>query len=165
MATQQLDLTQVLTGYRGELWSDDTGKFLAYINTWHASFTIANTDYQPAGQALRGAIFNGYHLTLVFTETVVQDEELLNALNDSFIGAKNATGGSNASGKAAARNFNFHGTLERADGSEGQYNFKNCVPDGTIDVANIVPGDLVNRAWNFRVNSPLSIAKALPALV
>jgi hypothetical protein len=28
------------------------------------------------------------------------------------------------------------------------------VPDGAIDIANVAPGDVLNRAWSFRVNMP-----------
>lgn len=38
--------------------------------------------------------------------------------------------------------------------SDGRYVFRNCVPDGAIDIANVAPGDVLNRAWSFRVNEP-----------
>lgn len=38
--------------------------------------------------------------------------------------------------------------------ADGRYIFRACVPDGAIDIANITPGDIVNRAWSFRVNEP-----------
>ncbi len=28
------------------------------------------------------------------------------------------------------------------------------MPDGAIDIANVAPGDVLNRAWSFRVNMP-----------
>ena len=34
----------------------------------------------------------------------------------------------------------------------GEYFFYQCVPDGAIDIANVSPGDILNRAWSFRVN-------------
>jgi len=36
--------------------------------------------------------------------------------------------------------------------SDGRYIFRNCVPDGAIDIANVTSGDIVTRAWSFRVN-------------
>jgi len=36
--------------------------------------------------------------------------------------------------------------------SDGRYIFRNCVPDGAIDIANVSSGDIVSRAWSFRVN-------------
>jgi len=37
--------------------------------------------------------------------------------------------------------------------SDGRYIFRDCVPDGAIDIANVTSGDIINRAWSFRVNS------------
>lgn len=28
------------------------------------------------------------------------------------------------------------------------------MPDGAIDIANVAPGDVINRGWSFRVNEP-----------
>jgi hypothetical protein len=36
--------------------------------------------------------------------------------------------------------------------ANGIYLFEDCVPSGAIQIANIAPGDVVNRDWTFRVN-------------
>ncbi len=38
--------------------------------------------------------------------------------------------------------------------ADGRYIFRECVPDGAIDIANVAPGEVLNRAWSFRVNMP-----------
>jgi len=38
--------------------------------------------------------------------------------------------------------------------ADARYIFRECVPDGAIDIANVAPGDVLNRAWSFRVNDP-----------
>ena len=38
--------------------------------------------------------------------------------------------------------------------SDGRYIFRSCVPDGSIDIANVTSGDIINRSWSFRVNEP-----------
>lgn len=45
--------------------------------------------------------------------------------------------------------------------SDGRYVFRNCVPDGDIDIANITSGEIVNRAWSFRVNDPPDLQELL----
>lgn len=45
--------------------------------------------------------------------------------------------------------------------ADGRYIFRSCVPDGAIDIANVQPGDLINRAWSFRVNSVPELQSAL----
>ena len=45
--------------------------------------------------------------------------------------------------------------------ADGRYVFRDCVPDGAIDIANVTPGDLINRAWSFRVNNPPDLQELL----
>lgn len=45
--------------------------------------------------------------------------------------------------------------------ADGRYIFRNCVPDGSIDIANVSPGDIINRAWSFRVNMPPELQSQL----
>ncbi|WP_096201893.1 endoglucanase [Bacillus sp. FJAT-45350] len=41
--------------------------------------------------------------------------------------------------------------------SDGRYIFRQCVPDGSIDIANVQPGEVINRQWSWRVNMPLDL--------
>jgi len=45
--------------------------------------------------------------------------------------------------------------------ADGRYIFRDCVPDGAIDIANVTSGDIVNRSWSFRVNSPPELQELL----
>lgn len=45
--------------------------------------------------------------------------------------------------------------------ADGRYVFRDCVPDGDIDIANVTSGEIVNRAWSFRVNEPLDLQELL----
>ncbi len=45
--------------------------------------------------------------------------------------------------------------------ADGRYIFRDCVPDGNIDIANVKTGDVLNRAWSFRVNSPPELQSLL----
>ncbi|MGH2355418.1 MAG: endoglucanase, partial [Chloroflexota bacterium] len=45
--------------------------------------------------------------------------------------------------------------------ADGRYVFRSCVPDGAIDVANVAPGDVLNRAYSFRVNEPPELQSLL----
>jgi len=45
--------------------------------------------------------------------------------------------------------------------ADGRYIFRSCVPDGAIDIANVTPGDILNRAWSFRVNEPPDLQELL----
>lgn len=45
--------------------------------------------------------------------------------------------------------------------SDAVYVFYNCIPDGAIDIANVTPGDILNRAWSFRVNGAFELRTPL----
>ena len=45
--------------------------------------------------------------------------------------------------------------------ADGRYIFRSCVPDGSIDIANVTTGDIINRSWSFRVNEPPELQELL----
>jgi len=45
--------------------------------------------------------------------------------------------------------------------ADGRYIFRDCVPDGAIDIVNVRTGAIVQRAWSFRVNAPVELQSAL----
>ena len=136
-----LDTRNLMTGKDGELFvtaSDGSNISLAEVDTFQVQLNVTNTDYQPVGSALTFAVNTGFSITLTFTEAVVRDdvmlEKLIADLNAGFI-----------------PQFDFQGKLHRGDKEERQV-FRNCIPDGTIDLMNITPGEIIKRSWSFRVN-------------
>jgi hypothetical protein len=49
--------------------------------------------------------------------------------------------------------FDFVGKLRRRDGQAERIVYSWCVPDGTVDLQNLAPGELVKRSWSFRCNA------------
>jgi len=45
--------------------------------------------------------------------------------------------------------------------SDARYIFRDCVPDGNIDVANVRTGEVITRSWSFRVNQPPDLQELL----
>lgn len=45
--------------------------------------------------------------------------------------------------------------------SDGRYIFRDCVPDGTINIASVNSGDIISRSWSFRVNQPPDLQSLL----
>jgi len=45
--------------------------------------------------------------------------------------------------------------------SDARYIFRDCVPDGAIDIANVRIGENITRAWSFRVNQPPELQELL----
>ena len=79
-------------------------------------------------------------MTLTLTEAVVRDDVMLSELIEDL---KNGFFPS----------FDFQGKLRRRDGQSERIVYRNCVPDGTIDLQNLTPGEIIKRAWSFRVNA------------
>jgi len=138
-----LDVRNLITGKDGQLFvttRSGVNIFLAEVDTFQAQLVPANTDYQPVGSALRYSVNTGYHITLSFTEAVVRDDVLLEELIDDI---RNGW----------FPDFDFQGKMRRRDGRTQRIVYRSCVPDGTIDLQNLNPGEIVKRQWSFRVNS------------
>ena len=137
-----LDVRKLITGKDGRLFvttKKGTNLFLAEVDTFQAQLSPANTDYQPVGRALVYAVNTGYSVTLTLTEAVVRDDvmltELITDLQNGYFPA-----------------FDFQGKMRRRDGQAERVVYRNCVPDGSIDLQNLTPGEIIKRAWSFRVN-------------
>ena len=150
-----LDVRKLITGKDGRLFvttKKGTNLFLAEVDTFQAQLSPANTDYQPVGSALVYAVNTGYSVTvagggeetvdvtLTLTEAVVRDDvmltELITDLQNGYFPS-----------------FDFQGKMRRRDGQAERVVYRNCVPDGTIDLQNLNPGEIIKRAWSFRVNA------------
>ena len=139
----QLDVRRLLTGKDGQLFvttSDGTQIFLAEVDTFQAQMNVNNTDYQPVGSSLVYGVSTGYSVTLTLTEAVVRDDALLETLFDDIK-------------QGQFPSFDFQGKYTRRDGTESRQVFRNCIPDGSIDLMNLTPGEIIKRSWSFRVNA------------
>jgi len=146
-----LDVRQIISGKDGQLFvttrTSGQNIFLAECDTFQAQLSPVNQDYQPVGSALIFAVNTGYSITLTLTEVVIRDDvllgELINDIKQGYFPG-----------------YNFVGKLRRRDGQEERIVYNWCTPDGAIDLQNLSPGELVKRAWSFRVNaSPDMLSK------
>lgn len=138
-----LDVRKLLSGKDGQLFvTNKAGKniFLAEVDTFQSQLSPTNTDYQPVGSALIYAVNTGYSINLTFTEAVIRDDVLLDELIEDIK-------------KGYFPTYEFAGKMRRRDGQTERLIYRNCVPDGTIDLQNLQPGEIIKRAWSFRVNA------------
>ena len=145
MLNQQsiLDTTKLITEKDGQLFvtqKDGTQLFLAEVDTFTAQLSQNNVDYQPVGSALVYAVPTGYSVTLTLTEAVVRDDVMIEKFLDDIK-------------QGYVPVFDFQGKLRRRDGQSSRHIYKNCLPDGTINLMNLTPGDIIKRNWSFRVNA------------
>ncbi len=138
-----LDVRKLITGKDGQLFvSTKAGNnvFLAEVDSFQAQLSPSNTDYQPVGSALVYAINTGYTVTLTLTEAVVRDDVMLTELIDDLR-------------NGYFPSFDFQGKMRRRDGQAERIVYRNCIPDGTVDLQNLTPGEIIKRSWSFRVNA------------
>ena len=138
-----LDVRKLISGKDGRLFvttKRGTNIFLAEVDTFQTQISPVNTDYQPVGSALIYAVNTGYSVKLTLTEAVIRDDvmldELISDLQNGYFPS-----------------FDFQGKMRRRDGQSERMVYRNCVPDGTVDLQNLNPGDIIKRSWSFRVNA------------
>ena len=138
-----LDTTELMTGKDGKLFVEVNGvnTFLAENNEFKVAMNVNTAEYQGVGSILVGTVPTGVTFDLTYTEAVIRDDvimaPLLNAIQNGYLPV-----------------YNFQGVNTKPDGSsEGRIAFNNAVPNGTIDLMNLTPGDVIKRANSFRLNS------------
>jgi hypothetical protein len=140
-----LDSRKLITGKDGQLWVEnpETGEmiFLAEVNTFTVAMNVSNTDYQPVGSVLVFGVPTGVSFTLSFTEAVIREDLIMKPVLDMIE-------------KGITPNYTFQGAMKRQyDGTETRQILRNCIPEGTFNLANVTPGDIVQRETSWRINS------------
>lgn len=140
-AAPGVDVRKVMSGKDGALY-DDEGTLLVSVESFQSQVAITNQTYQPLGTAQERSTMTSYKVTLTMTEIVVTNSKFFHLIME---GLKTH----------AMPVLNFRGMVRSPyDGSEEQVVYRDCVPDGTIDIQNMQPGELYKRNWSWVVNQP-----------
>jgi len=142
-----VDARRVFTGKDGLLF-DESGRLLATVETYQVQTNITNAKYQPLGDAQEHEVFQGYSVTLNFTEVVIEDNVFIQDLFNMM-----------SSGQGVR--WTFQGVIKGRNGSEERMIFRDCVPSGNIDLQNVSVGDLIKRQWSLFVNHPPELQNLL----
>lgn len=142
-----IDTRHLTTGKDGMLF-DEAGELLATMETYQTQTNYTNASYQPLGDAQEHAVMSGYKVTLTFTECVVESSSMFQELFESM-----------QSGQPVM--WTFQGTQKGRNGSEERIIYRDCVPDGAIDLQNVTIGDIYKRAWSLVVNRPPELQNLL----
>lgn len=138
-----LDPRKLMTGHDGRLYADVDGVSVCMLNvdTFQAQMNFSNIDFNAVGDRLTYAVPGNYSVNLTLTEAVVTDEYTIGPVLEAISNGKKPV-------------FNFRGTLDREyDSQQEDITYQNCIPDGTWDIQNLTPNDVIKRSLNFRVNS------------
>lgn len=143
-----VDVRKVMSGKDGALY-DDQGQLLVSVENFNSQVAINNQTFQPLGSAQERSAMTSYKVTLTFTEVVVESERFFRLIMNAL-----------KTGRMPVLNFRGMGKSPY-DNSEEQVVYRNCVPDGTLDIQNMQPGELCKRTWNWVVNDPPDLQKLL----
>jgi len=136
-----LDTRKVMSGKDGMLFDQD-GNHMATAENFQSQVAISGTNYQPLGDMQEHTVPISYRVTLTFGEIIVHDSKFF---IDIMNGMKNHR----------MPIYNFRGVMQSPyDNSQEEIVYRDCVPDGTIDIQNMAVGELYKRAWSFVVNQP-----------
>lgn len=138
-----LDTRNVMTGKDGQLYvTDETGKqyLMAEVDSFQAQINFTNTDIQPVGSYQSISVPVSYTVTLTVSEIVIRDDVMLKPIFTSLKSKKTPY-------------FEFAGKVQNPQSKKYTREvFRDCIPDGSLDLMNFKPGEVVKRQWSFRVN-------------
>ncbi len=136
-----VDVRKVMSGKDGALYDQD-GNLMASVESFNSQVNITNQPYQPLGDAQEHATLGSYRVNLTFTQFVIEDDRLIRELVEGM-----------KTGRMPV--YVFRGMVRRPyDDTEENMVYRDCIPDGTIDLQNLSVGELYKRAWNMIVNQP-----------
>jgi hypothetical protein len=151
MPQNTVDPRKVVAGDSGRLfvgWTDPNGnsvsnRFLAQVTNWHAQANYATEEKQFGGSRLKVKVPVGESYSLTLNETLVTDHD-----GDMFGGLFNYIKNGNSP------IFKFRGEVYRPGTLEviEVLTFDYCVPDGSVDLMKVQPGQVIDRDWTFAVN-------------
>lgn len=142
------DVRKIMSGKDGALY-DENGTLLVSVENFQSQVAVNNATYQPLGDAQEHAAMTSYRVTLTFSEIIVEDS----AFFQQFM-----------KGLAEHRMpvWTFRGMVRSPyDASEEQVIYRDCVPDGNIDIQNMQVGELYKRPWSFVCNKPPELQSLL----
>lgn len=143
-----VDVRKIMSGKDGGLYDED-GTLLVTAENFQSQVAINNATYQPLGDAQEHASMTSYRVTLTFSEIVVEDSKFFKQLIKGLQTHKMPV-------------WTFRGMVRSPyNNSEEQMIYRDCVPDGNIDIQNMQVGELYKRPWSFVVNKPPELQKLL----
>lgn len=136
-----LDTRKLMSGKDARVFMELDGVqyFFAEVESFNLVMNVTNTDVQPIGSILQFAVGTGVNYSVTLSEMVVRDELTMMPIQNAIRAGKIPT-------------FTFQAGAERWDGQEQRAVIRNCTPDGSIDLLNLVPGEIIKRNMSFRVN-------------
>ena len=136
-----VDVRKVMSGKDGGLY-DENGNLLVSAESFQSTVAVNNQTNQPLGDAQEHSTMTSYKVTLQFSEIVIETSDFFRQFMEGLKNHRMPV-------------WNFRGMVRSPyDDSEEQIVYRDCVPDGNIDIQNMQVGELYKRPWSFVVNQP-----------
>lgn len=138
---QTLNTAELMTGKDGLLFVEYKGKNipLLEVESFSVNMNWNTVDKQYVGNPLVNRVPTGVSIDLTFTESVVRDDVFITPILENL---KNGI----------FPNFNFQGMVKKPDGQEQRMTLNHAVPNGTMGLQNLTPGEVVSREMSWALN-------------
>lgn len=143
------DVRRLFSGKDAAIYSED-GELLATITQFQAQINVSNATYNPLGSAQTYKHLLSYEITLTIQETVIESSRFLKDVYNWLMNGWPTM-------------WTFRAQVEGWNGSVESTVFRDCVPDGQLDLYNANVGELWVRSWTLHVNAPPEMQKQLTA--
>ena len=147
-ALYDADPRRLFSGKDSFILSEE-GVLLATVDAFQGQVNVNTTTYQPLGSPIVQSFITGYAVTITITQCIIEDDQFIRDLFDFFENGRHAV------------HLTFQSVIAGYDGSESRYIFRDCVPDGQIDLHNFTIGDIIKRTWNLHCNHMPEMQKIL----
>lgn len=141
------DARYARTGRDGALYNSK-GLLIATVDTFSSKASVSTQQYRPIGTFQDQNIPVTVGCTLTFSQYVVEDDTLIQEFM-AFLQ------------NGVLPEWNFSGVVKGDNGTEERIVYRNCVPNGDVDLQNVTPGELIKRSWTFQCNAMPEMEKTL----
>ena len=141
------DVRRLFSGKDACIYDED-GNMLATVDAFQAQVNYQNANYNPLGDTQGHRHILSYEVTLVITSCIVESDKFLSDMYSMF-----KTG--------VPVWWTFAHDIRGWNGEHERVIYRDCVPDGQIDLQNIQVGELLKRTLNLFVNQPPELQKIL----
>lgn len=143
------DARYTLSG-RDAMLYDALGNELASMESFSSQINVTTQNYQPLGTPMERKVIISYGVSLTMSQIVIEDDQFIREFLEAIE-------------SGIMPNWNFQGVIEGNNGSQQRIIYRQCIPDGAIDLQNVSVGDIIKRNWTFAVNEPPELQSLLAA--
>ena len=150
-----IDPRNVVRGNDGQVYitlANGVQIFLAEAENFRATINFTNMDFQTMGSQQVQALNMSFTVNVELTEIVIRDDVMLRPIFD-YLRTGNIP------------YFDICGKANRkSDGARNRQVYRSCIPDGSLDLLSLQPGEIIKRAWQFRVNATPELQEYFPGV-